>query len=52
MPMVFSAMKSIARTRKRLVAIMSATNGFKIPAASVDPEIFQVDCFRLIRAKM
>jgi hypothetical protein len=45
-------MKAITRTMQRLVAIMFATNGSKLPAASVDPEILQVVCFSLIRAKV
>jgi hypothetical protein len=50
--MVFSAMKAIARTRQRLVAIMFATNVSKLPAASVDPEILQGVHFSLISAKL
>jgi hypothetical protein len=45
-------MKAIAHTRQRLVVIMFAIDGSKLPAASVDPEILQVVCFSLIRAKV
>ena len=45
-------MKEIARTRQRLVAIIFAINGSKLPAASVDPEIPYVVYFSLIRAKL
>jgi hypothetical protein len=44
-------MEAIARTRQRLVAIMFAVKDFKLPAASVDPEILHVVCFSLIHAK-